>query len=182
MDFRGAQSTLRVKPPGHRFNQRLTAKGAENAPGREGVVVGMSPCPAPLGVLRDPRAICGCGRWRLREINSVASSPGDLASFAVGRRYAWPRSRFHAGRTIVFTADERLGQSARFVIGELFGRALHEIARRADQRSADAAVEGELGAADGVDDHPGGIRRIPDFELQLASERQIAEARAFEAD
>ena len=61
-------------------------------------------------------------------------------------------------------------------------RALHEVAGRAGQRAADAAVECELGAAHRVDDDAGGVGRVPHFELQFAVQRHVAEGRAFHAD
>src|SRR3712207_8083267 len=56
-------------------------------------------------------------------------------------------------------------------IRELFGRRLHEIARGRHERSADASVERELGAAHGVDDDAGGVRAVPNLELDLGVER-----------
>ena len=58
-------------------------------------------------------------------------------------------------------AMKRSGALARLVIGELLRRRLHEVARRPDQRAADAAVERELGAAHRVDDDAGGVRANP---------------------
>src|SRR5581483_8716148 len=82
----------------------------------------------------------------------------------------------------VIAADEGFGALARLVIGELPRRRLHEIARWPDQRAADAAIERQLGAADGVDHDARRVRRVPDFELQLAIQRHVAEGRAFEPD
>ena len=78
--------------------------------------------------------------------------------------------------------DERFCAQTRFVIGELLRRRFHKITRRADQGAADAAIEGELGTAHGVNHHTGGIGRVPDFELDLAVEWLITESRAFETD
>ena len=38
------------------------------------------------------------------------------------------------------------------------------------------------GAAHGVDDHPGGVRRVPDLELELDVEGHVAEVAALQAD
>ncbi len=54
-------------------------------------------------------------------------------------------------------ADELFGHQPRLFVGVLHGRRLHEVRRRAEQRTAQAGVHGELRAADGVDDH---ARRI----------------------
>src|SRR5829696_4041483 len=45
----------------------------------------------------------------------------------------------------------------------LLGRRLHEVGGRREQRPADAPVQGDLGGADRVDDHAGGVRRVPDL-------------------
>ena len=71
---------------------------------------------------------------------------------------------------------------AGLLVAVLHRRRLHEVGRRAEQRAADAAVLGELGAADGVDDHAGRVGRVPDLELQLDVERDVAEVAALEAD
>src|SRR5829696_2599715 len=68
------------------------------------------------------------------------------------------------------------------IIGKLLRRRLHEIARRADQRTANAAVERNLGATHGIDDDPRRIRRVPHFDFQLYVQRDEAESRAFHAD
>ena len=51
-----------------------------------------------------------------------------------------------------------------------------------EQRAADAAVEGDLGAAHRVDDHAGRVRRVPDLELELDVQRHVAEVAALEPD
>src|SRR3954453_13582764 len=71
---------------------------------------------------------------------------------------------------------------ARFLIGELLRRRLHEIAGRADQCTAGAAIESDLGTADGVDHDAGRVGRIPDLELELEVEWHPAEGRPFHPD
>ena len=50
------------------------------------------------------------------------------------------------------------------------------------QRAADAAVLGDLGGADRVDDDAGRVGRVPDLELVLQVERHVAERATLEAD
>src|ERR1700751_772384 len=78
--------------------------------------------------------------------------------------------------------NERLGFGACLVIGKLLWWALHEIARRTDQRAADSSIQSQFGTTDRVDHNAGGIGRVPDFELQFTVQRQIAKACAFEHD
>ena len=51
-------------------------------------------------------------------------------------------------------ADELLDAAKRFVVGHLHGRMFGKIGRRGMQYAADAAVERNLAAADGVDGYP----------------------------
>jgi hypothetical protein len=44
------------------------------------------------------------------------------------------------------------------------------------------ACRAQLAAADGVDDDAGGVRRVPDLELELDVERHVAEGPALDAD
>src|SRR5688572_32105145 len=87
-----------------------------------------------------------CAAWRTR--NKVVVIPQSLASR-------------------VLAVDEAERPLARLRIGKLLRRRLHEVRGGAGQRAGDAAVERQLGAAHGVDDDPGGIRRIPNLKLQL---------------
>src|SRR5437764_3944078 len=86
------------------------------------------------------------------------------------------------GSAFRLAADEGFGPRQRLVIGELLGRALHVIARWADQRAADLAVERQFRAADRVDDDPRRVWRVPHLELQFDIERHIPEGRALEPD
>src|SRR4051794_24940056 len=78
--------------------------------------------------------------------------------------------------------DERDRAAARFIVGELLWRRLHEIAGRADQRTANSAIHRELGATHRIDDHAGGVWRVPDLKLYLGAQRHAAKSGALEAD
>src|ERR1700733_4194735 len=77
--------------------------------------------------------------------------------------------------------DELRHEVAADVIAELLGRGLHEVRAGRDDRAADAAVLGDLGRAEGVDDDAGRVRRVPDLELVLQRERDVPEGPALEA-
>src|SRR5688572_6057489 len=85
-------------------------------------------------------------------------------------------------RSSADAVGEVLDHLASLFVAVLHGRRLHEICRRPEQRAADAAVLGELGATDGVDDDAGRVRRVPHLELQLDVERHVAEVAAFQPD
>ena len=85
-------------------------------------------------------------------------------------------------RLVVVAADERLDAVERDVVVNLRRRALHEVARRGDQRPAEAAVEAELQTADRVGDDAGAVGRVPDLELELGVERDVAVGRALHPD
>jgi hypothetical protein len=77
---------------------------------------------------------------------------------------------------------ERVAGVARNAVAELARRAFHVIGRRRFERSTDAALQPQLGAAQRVDDDAGAVRGIlhgqPEFDLQ----RRIAEATPLQAD
>ena len=79
-------------------------------------------------------------------------------------------------------ADELLGHAAALVVGMLHRRRLHEVAAGALERAGEAAVEADLGAAHGVDDDAGAVRRVDHLELELDVERHVAEGAALHAD
>ncbi len=54
-----------------------------------------------------------------------------------------------------FAADELFDAAIGFVVGHLHGRMLGEIGRGGMQHAADAAIERQFAAADGVDGHAG---------------------------
>src|SRR5689334_23923223 len=62
------------------------------------------------------------------------------------------------------------------------GGGLHEVGGGGQDGAADAAVEGDLGGADGVDDDAGGVGGVPDLELVFDVERDVAERAALQAD
>ena len=78
--------------------------------------------------------------------------------------------------------DELLGRLAGLVVGPLVVRRLHEVRARAVELAADAVVERELAAADGVDDDAGRVGRVPHLELELQVQRHVAERLALDAD
>src|SRR4051812_35401528 len=81
-----------------------------------------------------------------------------------------------------FILDEGAGVAARFVVGTLLRRRLHEVARWAGQRAADTAVHRQLRATHRVDHHASGVWRIPYFEPDLRTQRHTAKRGALEAD
>src|SRR3954447_682996 len=78
--------------------------------------------------------------------------------------------------------NEFQGSAAGLVIRELLRRRLHEVARGAYQRSANAAVERKLGATHGINHHSGRVGRIPDLELHLEVERHASKGGALQPD
>src|SRR5687767_5709515 len=70
-------------------------------------------------------------------------------------------------RLVVLAADESLDALARHIVVNLARWALHEVARRCDERALQAAIETQLDAADGVGDDAGAVGRVPDLELEL---------------
>src|SRR6185503_7527023 len=72
---------------------------------------------------------------------------------------------------LLLAADEGLHAGAALLVGELHGRGLQEVRRRRDDRAADAAVLGDLGGADRVDDDAGRVGGVPDLELVLEAQR-----------
>src|SRR5436190_48948 len=92
-----------------------------------------------------------------------------------------PRSRRVTVRKSCWSllaADEGLHAGAALLVGELDRRRLHEVRRHRDQRATDAAVLGDLGRADRVDDDAGGVGGVPDLELVLQVQRDVAERAA----
>src|SRR3546814_9656559 len=74
--------------------------------------------------------------------------------------------------------DEAVG----LLVAVLPAGALHEVGARALEGAAHASVEPDLGAADRVDDHAGGVGGVVHLELELDVERHVAEVAALEAD
>src|SRR3990172_13366658 len=96
-----------------------------------------------------------------------------------------PRTRplsLGRGGSAVAALDELLGEDARLLVRELLGGRLHEVGAGARQRSRDAPVQGQLAAADGIDDDSGGVRAVPDLQLRFQVQWHFAEARALHPD
>ena len=73
-------------------------------------------------------------------------------------------------------------RSRQNVVAVLLWRRLHEVGAGRGHRAGDAPVERDLRRAYRVDDHPGGVGRVPDLELVLQVERHVAERAALEPD
>src|SRR5262245_25302214 len=67
-------------------------------------------------------------------------------------------------------------------VGVLDRGGLHEVGGGRHYRAADAAVRGDLGGADGIDDHTGGVGGVPDLQFVLHIQRDVAEGATFQAD
>src|SRR5690348_17163826 len=78
--------------------------------------------------------------------------------------------------------DVGLDGRAGLVVDVLHRWRLHQVRRGRQQRAADLTVEGDLRRADGVDDDAGGVRRVPDLELEFGVERYVTERAPLEAD
>src|SRR5215468_11252235 len=83
---------------------------------------------------------------------------------------------------IRFAANELLDRVPGDVVAVLLRWGLHEVRRGRQEWPADAAVPGDLGGADGVDDHSGRVRRVPDLQLVLEVERHVAERAPLQPD
>ena len=71
-------------------------------------------------------------------------------------------------------------RSRQNVVAVLLRWRLHEVRAGRGHRAADTAVKRDLRRAHRVDDHSGGVRRVPDLELVLQVERHVAERAAFQ--
>ena len=92
-----------------------------------------------------------------------------------------------AGRTgegllVAVALDEGFCHLQANIVFELFGRRLEEVRGGPNYGTAQLAVEGDLGAAHGIDHHAGGVGTIPHFQLGLYIERHIAKGSALHAD
>ena len=109
-------------------------------------------------------------------VATLAFVPASFAERPLGRRLGPDQ------RLVVVAADERLDAVERDVVVDLLRRALHEVARRRDERALQPAIEAELQAADGVGDDAGAVGAVPDLELELGVERHVAVGRALHPD
>src|SRR5687768_13501412 len=91
-------------------------------------------------------------------------------------------SRGDPKSAVDLAADEGLDAFAAEVVGHLHRWGFHEVGGGGQDRAADAAVEGDLGGADGVDDDAGAVGGVPDLELVLEVQRDVAEGAALEPD
>src|SRR5581483_1588541 len=111
--------------------------------------------------------------------------PASGADPAV-RPCAWTRGalrlRRGPGGLARVLLDEALGVLARLVVADLLRRRLHQVRARRLERAGDPVVERQLGEPDGVDDDAGRVGRVPDLELQLDVQRDVAERLALHAD
>src|SRR6266511_1219641 len=101
-----------------------------------------------------------------------------------GRTGAGPTLRnAHVVRSALdLASDESVDRLLRVVVVVLDRRRLHEIRAGRKDRAADAAILGDLGGPDRVDDDAGRVRRVPHLELELGIERSVAEAAALPTD
>src|SRR4051812_31382310 len=72
-------------------------------------------------------------------------------------------------------ADELLDLLARVLVRVLYRRRLHEVRGRELERAREPVVERQLREAHGVDDDAGRVEGVPDLELELDIERDVAE-------
>src|SRR4029450_9737594 len=118
-------------------------------------------------------------RCRRRPIPSrLRGGPAPERRPTAGPGWGTGRSESHLSAS----PGELVDQLARFLVAVLDGRTLHEVRGRSKQRAADAAVLGDLAAAEGVDDHTGRVGRVPHLQLELDVEGHVAEVAALAAD
>src|SRR5699024_2740807 len=84
------------------------------------------------------------------------------------------------GSALGVAGDELLHPRPGGAVVVLLRRGLHEVARGGQHRSAQAAVLGDLRRAQGIDDDPGGVRRVPHLELVLQVQRHLPYRRALQ--
>src|SRR5689334_8303267 len=111
----------------------------------------------------------------------MGRSPGRVTR---GPSEPW-QERFERGErdlALDLSLDEHLDVLAGLVVEVLDRRGLHEVRGRGQDRAADAAVLGDLGSAQGVDDDTRRVRGVPDLELVLQVQRDVTEGAALETD
>src|SRR5438094_515422 len=117
----------------------------------------------------------GAARARLRP-----ASPRTPSREPVGRASL---ARCPAQRLLTRAPlDVFLHALTRPVVGDLARRRLHEVRRWSHDRAPEVSVKSELAAADCVDHHAGTVGGVPDLELDLRVQRDVAEGRALHAD
>lgn len=132
------------------FDFPLTGEAMEFATQWPGAID--SPAVQAIGLrYRDPdETLADTVRWLHREGHVTARQAGQLAR-RPARAPSCAREARPPGRPLPLVRDERLGHAVGLVIGVLAERVLHEVRGRTGEGAADAAIEGQLGATDGVD-------------------------------
>src|SRR3990170_5722791 len=137
--------------------------------------------------------------WRPRQLLAGCAAPVLMPSMLRDFCGRGPRLRPHVAggklprrsrsgllgpdeRLVVIAADEVLDAIVGDVVVDLDRRALHEVRARRDQRAGQAAIEAQLCAADGIGDDNGAVGRVPDLELELHVEGDVAVGGALHAD
>src|SRR3990170_1416591 len=80
-----------------------------------------------------------------------------------------------SGPGLLVAGDELLEARPGLLVRPLLGRGLHEVRGGGQEGALEAAVHGDLAAADRVDDDAGRVRRVPDLELELDVDRLVPE-------
>src|SRR5437867_968821 len=78
--------------------------------------------------------------------------------------------------------DEALEPHPRGLVRPLLGRRLHQVRRGSEERALEASIHGDLARADGIDDHPGRVGRVPHLELELDVDGLVTEGAALQAN
>src|SRR6476646_7312332 len=112
------------------------------------------------------------------EKSAISSVP--TASCRLGLRCLPSRARLR--RDAAVFGDELLHSIAARIVVVLHRRRLHEVGARPLQRTGEAVVEPELGAADSVDHDAGRVGRVDHLQLELEVQGHVAEAPALHAD
>src|SRR5205809_4936296 len=119
--------------------------------------------------------MAGAARATRRRASPKTPIRGADGPASLGRR---PAERLLTGTAL----DVFLHAFARTVVRDLARRRLHEVRRRRDDRASEAPIERELAAAYCVDHDAGAVRRVPDLQLDLRIQRDVAERRSLHTD
>src|SRR5439155_1196598 len=174
--IRSRTRSARGEPPGSRVKHTGIPASTSESRSREAWVVLPDPS-IPSRVIKSPVTVSPPG------LDALSSGALETAS---RRRHLPPPLRYRGlgGRPSLLAVllDELLDHAAGLIVGVLDRRGLLEIRRGPDERPRKPVVERELRASDRVDDDAGRVRRIPDLELQLDVERNIADCAPLEPD
>src|SRR5580704_1096107 len=113
------------------------------------------------------------GRWGRRRLVGAWPSGGPRRPDRATP--PWPGSSVLGPHRAAIPGGELLDHLVADVVVVLDRRRFHEVGRRPEQGPADAPIEGELGAPDRVDDHPGRVGGVPHLELELEIQGHVAE-------